>query len=75
MYALLKEEMFLTGGEFEYFRTTIFKLAGISLSDAKLELVQSRLRSRALKKASRDSTSIVNIFEISQSMMRNGNPL
>jgi len=32
--------------EFEYFRSKIYSLAGISLSDAKLDLLQARLRSR-----------------------------
>jgi len=32
--------------EFDYFRTKIYSLAGISLSDAKLDLLQARLRSR-----------------------------
>lgn len=34
--------------EFDYFRTKIFSLAGISLSDAKLDLLQARLRSRVI---------------------------
>jgi chemotaxis protein methyltransferase CheR len=34
--------------EFNYFRSKIFDLAGISLSDAKLDLIQARLRHRIL---------------------------
>jgi len=36
----------LDRADYEYFRQVIFNLAGIALSDAKVELVQSRLRGR-----------------------------
>lgn len=39
--------MILTEKDFNFFRSLIYQLAGISLSSAKRELVQSRLRSRA----------------------------
>lgn len=38
----------ISESEFEYFRNKIFKLAGISMSDSKQELVRTRLRSRII---------------------------
>jgi chemotaxis protein methyltransferase CheR len=40
----------MTKGQFDFFRKKIFELAGISLSDVKVELIQSRLRNRLTKK-------------------------
>jgi chemotaxis protein methyltransferase CheR len=42
-------ELMLNKDQFNYFRKKIFELAGISLSDVKIELLQSRLRSHLLK--------------------------
>lgn len=44
----LKEDLLdsLDPAEFRYFKNKIFELAGISLSDAKIDLVRTRLRSR-----------------------------
>ncbi len=39
----------LTAEQFEYFRKRIFDLAGISLSTAKFDLLQARLRTRVIK--------------------------
>lgn len=39
----------LTAEQFEYFRKRIFDLAGISLSPAKMDLLQARLRTRVIK--------------------------
>lgn len=39
----------MTRDQFDYFRKKIFELSGISLSDVKIDLLQSRLRSRVLK--------------------------
>lgn len=44
----LKQLESLTSSEFEYFRNKIFELAGISMSDSKIELVRTRLRSRII---------------------------
>ncbi|MES2525578.1 MAG: protein-glutamate O-methyltransferase CheR [Bdellovibrionota bacterium] len=47
MSALLKPAV-MAQQDFEFFRARIFSLAGISLSEAKLDLLQSRLRPRLL---------------------------
>lgn len=41
--------MIMSREEFKFFRDKIFELAGISMNDGKLELLQSRLRSRVLR--------------------------
>lgn len=43
------EEIKLSPAEFEYFRTKIYQLSGISLTQAKATLVQTRLRSRIVE--------------------------
>lgn len=43
--------------DFEYFRNKIFKIAGISMSDSKVELVRTRLRSRIISLGLRDFRS------------------
>lgn len=48
MHALAQTQILLGRAEFDYFRTKIFELAGISLSDVKKDLVQTRLRSRLM---------------------------
>ncbi len=47
----------MTREEFDFFREKIFLLAGISLSDAKLDLLQARLRSRVLSLGMKDFKS------------------
>lgn len=42
-------DIYLAPDEFVFFRNKIFQLAGISLSDAKLDLVRTRLKNRVLK--------------------------
>jgi len=44
----LKQLEILSSSEFEYFRSKIFELAGISMSDSKIDLVRTRLRSRII---------------------------
>ena len=42
-------DMKLDPEDFDFFRSSLLDLAGISLNDAKLDLVQTRLRSRVIK--------------------------
>jgi chemotaxis protein methyltransferase CheR len=48
MNALLKNEIALSKSDFDFVRMRIYELAGISLTEAKLDLVQSRLRQRVV---------------------------
>lgn len=48
MSEAVQQTIYLTKDEFAYFQKKIFILAGISLSPAKMDLVQARLRSRVL---------------------------
>src|SRR5437868_12688158 len=45
----LDTDLILESEEFHYFRDKIAELAGISLSDVKLDLVRTRLKNRVLK--------------------------
>lgn len=49
MNAPLLESMTMSEEEFRFFRQKIFELAGISMTEGKLELLQSRLRVRVTK--------------------------
>lgn len=42
------QDLKISNDQFDFFRKKIFELAGISMSDVKIDLVQSRLRSRVL---------------------------
>lgn len=49
--------------EFNFFRAKIFSLAGINMSDAKMSLVQARLRARILKLGLKDFRDYVSYLE------------